>query len=345
MMEADKHEQELLVKALDEWQTSGLITDEQAQRLKASIASRKSERQQLAQYFFIVAVICALLAFGALFINEKLLARLQKIFLLRNLTISVVSAILSAVCYWQARKQRIKVDPGTYELYLIPGTIAALVSLVYLCKDIGNGASYSLFLGLSTLLLISLSIGFRSRLIWMGFLAAAMGWYGAFSSALSHDNLFLGMNYPVRFTMFGLVVLTLSFLVKSVARLSKNFKITYQAGLIIFYTGLWGVSVFGNYGHLDEWHAVRQTQVIGYGILFGVITAIGLFVGIRKNDAAARDYSILFLLLNLYTRYFEYFWDNMNKGLFFLFLAVSFGLVGYWLNKSRQSKKETVADT
>ena len=343
MIEADKHEQELLNKTLDDWQASGLLTDEKTKQLRASITSKKSERQQLAQYFFIIAVVCALLAFGALFIDEKLLAKLQRTFLLRNLTIAVGAAILSAICFWQASKQRSKIEPATYELYLIPGTITALVSLVYFCKDIGNGASYSLFLGLSTILMASLSIGFRSRLIWMGFLASAMVWYGAFSSAMSNDYLFLGMNYPVRFTVFGLIVLLFSLAVKSIPSLSKNSRVTYQVGLLIFYTGLWGVSVFGNYNHIDEWQAVRQTQVLGYGILFGVVAGIGLFLGIRRNDAATRDFSILFLLINLYTRYFEYFWDSMNKGLFFLFLAVSFGLLGYWLNKSLKDKNKLTA--
>lgn len=337
MIQADKQEQELLHKALDEWQSSGQLNAEQAAQLKATIVPKKDERQQLAQYFFIIAVSCGLLAFGALFIDEKVLARLQKIFLLQNLTISIGSAILALVCFWQAQKQKPKVEASVYELYLIPGTLSAIISLVYLCKDIGNGDSYTLFLGLAALLLLALSLIFRSRLIWIGFIAASMGWYGAFSSVHSQGNRFLGMNYPMRFTIFGLVVLGAAFLVKSIPRIAANFKLTYHAGLLIFFTGLWGVSVFGNYGDYQQWAAVRQTQVIGYAILYGIAAGAGLFIGIRNNDAAVRDYSIFFLLLNLYTRYFEYFWNSMNKGLFFLVLAVSFWLVGRWLNGRKKT--------
>jgi hypothetical protein len=331
MIKADKHEQEFLHKVLEEWQANGQLTGEQVQQLKGSIVPKKDERQQLAGYFFIIALSCGLLAFGALFIDEKLLARFQKIFLLKNLTISIGAALLSVICFWQARRQRTRTEPATYELYLIPGTLTALISLVYCCKDIGNGASYSLFLGLATLLLLALSLGFRSRIIWLCFLGAAMGWYGAFSSAFSTRNLFLGMNYPLRFTIFGVLVLGLAALVRSIPATAANFKLTYHTGLLILFTGLWGLSVFGNYGYLDQWAAVRQTQVIGYAVVFGIAAGAGLYVGIRNNDAAIRDYSIFFLLLNLYTRYFEYFWNSMNKGFFFLVLAVSFWLLGRWL--------------
>jgi len=46
--------------------------------------------------------------------------------------------------------------------------------------------------------------------------------------------------------------------------------------------------------------------------------------------------ALLFLLLNLYTRYFEYFWDVTNKGIFFTILALSFWLIGKKLEQYRR---------
>jgi len=37
---------------------------------------------------------------------------------------------------------------------------------------------------------------------------------------------------------------------------------------------------------------------------------------------------LVFFLVNIYTRYFEYFWDRTNKGIFFAILALSFWFVG-----------------
>ena len=41
-----------------------------------------------------------------------------------------------------------------------------------------------------------------------------------------------------------------------------------------------------------------------------------------------RGYGAVFLAINVYTRFFENFWDAMNKGLFFLILGGSLWLLG-----------------
>ncbi len=334
-MQADKDEEKLLRQALEEWQASGIISPEQRDAMQGSIVPRSTERQQLAQYFFIIAISSALLAFGALFIDEKLLEQLRRTFLLSNLTISFAAAALAAVGFWHAAHRRRFISPTTYEVYMLPGALCSLVSLVYLCKELGNGEGYTLFTGLVAIVFLALGLAFRSRILWVGFLAAIMGWFGAFSTVFSRGNLFLGMNYPLRFTVFGIAVMGLAAAQKGVPRIRAMHVLTYHVGLLIFFTGLWGVSVFGNFGSLDAWRTVRQAQMLPYAIISGLITAGGLFLGVRRGDAALRDYSILFLLLNLYTRYFEYFWDSLNKGLFFLVLAVSFGLLARWLSRSK----------
>ncbi len=337
----DKGEQEIILKALDEWTATGAISAEQSSALRATVVIKKSERQQLAHYFFIIAIACSLLAFGALFLDEKLLEKLQRTFLLQNITIGAGALLLSALCFWQAYKRQPRVSNTTYEIYLIPGALTALIALIYFCKDFGNGASYSIFLGLSTLLFFGLSYGFRSTVLWIVFLLSAMGWYGTFSTAFSHDYLFLGMNYPVRYAAFGALMLGLSYLQKSMRRLAPMQPLTWHAGLLILLTGIWGVSIFGNYAHLDEWQAVRQTKVLGFAIVSAAITGATLWFGIKSDNRAARDYGILFFLLNLYTRYFEYFWDTINKGLSFLILAISFGVLGWWLSRRKEAEQGT----
>ena len=41
-----------------------------------------------------------------------------------------------------------------------------------------------------------------------------------------------------------------------------------------------------------------------------------------------RLFGISFLAINLYTRYFEFFWDGLHKVVFFLVLAASLALIG-----------------
>lgn len=336
-MQADKEDERLLNQAIDEWLAGSIVTPDQAAAMRAGIKP-KTERQQLAQYFFIIAVSSALLAFGALFINQKLLEQLRKTFLLSNYTICLAAALLAAISFWFTRNKRRHISATMYEVYLLPGALSTLIAIVYICKEIGNGAGYTLFTGICTVIFLVLSVVFRSRILWTIAIAAVMGWFGAFSTVFSRDNLFLGMNYPVRFTVFGLVIMLIARLQRHVRVLRSSRSVTYHAGLLIFFSGLWGISVFGNFGSLDAWGAVRQASMLPYALAAGLITGAGLYLGIRRKDEALRDFSILFLLLNLYTRYFEYFWDSLNKGLFFLVLAVSFGLLARWLSRNRQAE-------
>ena len=223
---------------------------------------------------------------------------------------------------------------------MVLGGLSVLTTLIYICKQITNDTDYITFLTLSFLLLPILSLLFRSKALWIGAIAAFIGWFGEFSIFHSSNNLFLGMNYPVRYTVLGLMLVVLGLLQGLVKPLSFTKRITYTSGLFLLFSGLWGVSVFGNYNTLTGWEQVRQIHVVAYAVLFGIASVISFYLGIRYKDDLARDFGVIFLLINLYTRYFEYFWDAMNKGIFFLILAITFGLVGRWLERNNRKRRK-----
>ena len=337
-MDNHAHDRNILLDAITDWQRDGLITEDTAAKLRKSVDTPEGQRQQLAQYFFVVAISSALLAFGALFIDEKLLETLRRTFLLQNGTIAVGAALLAGFWLLYVRRRKPHLSSLTYETYVTGGGLLVLVTLVYLCKEIGNGEAYSLFLGLAAIMLAVLSFVMRSRFLWGMFVLAAVGWAGAFTTVFSHNGRFLGLNYPARFTIFGVLVIGLSVVQKRFPQIADFRRMTYVTGLLIFFTGGWGMSVFGNYADWATWKAIRQTHVIVFAVLFGVLSASTLYAGIRREDDALRDYSILFLLLNLYTCYFEFFWSALSRGYSFLFLAVSFAVLGKFL---MQNKKNT----
>jgi len=338
----DKNEWKSLQNALSQWENTGKISPEKADELRKDIIYT-TDRQQIAQYFFIIALSCTLLAFGAIFIDDKLLEKIKGYFDLNNIIIASITTAIAVFWFWYVRKRKDKFTPFTYEMYMVLGGLAAITSLVYVCKVIGSGGAYTLFLFIAALLLFILSIWFQSKALWLAGILSFMGWYGAFSNLHSSNYLFLGMNYPMRFTIFGLLILILSLFQSKIKILVVNQRITYIAGLVIFFTGLWGISIFGNFNYLDEWEKVKQTHVLTYSIVFGLIDILVFYLGIRYHDELTRDFGVLFLLLNLYTRYFEYFWDTMNKGIFFLILAITFWLLGRWLEKKKRQNKQLLS--
>lgn len=338
-MELDKNEWKSVNKAIKGWEEEGTISKEEGSRLRKTVHLKRTDNQQIAQYFFLTALSCILLAFGAIFIDDKILERFKVYFALSNIVIATLAAGVSVLWFWYVRKKQPELSRTAYEIYLVVGALTSLIALTYICKETGFGGKYSGFLFAAAVLLFTLSLLFRSRFLWIAGILGFMGFYGAITALYSVQDRFLGMNYPIRFTLFGLLVIGVSYLQAKVKSIEDTSRITFIAGMIIFFTGMWGVSVFGNYSDMNAWAQVRQVQVITYGILFAIAAGISFYLGIKYRDDVARDFGIFFLLVNLYSRYFEFFWDNMNKGVFFLVLAISFYGVGRWLEKYKGKKR------
>ncbi|RYD55183.1 MAG: hypothetical protein EOP56_16690 [Sphingobacteriales bacterium] len=338
-MDVDKNEWRLLMRALDEWTSQGKLDSVKAAELRQSINLRRTDSQQIAQYFFIVAISCTILAFGAIFIDDKILEKLKSYFSLSNMVIALGCAALGTVWFWYLRRTKHNFGSFSYEVYMVMGALLLLSSLVYICKDAGFGAERNGFLAIATIMLFGLSVFFHSRVLWLAGIAALVGWFGAFTTWQSSNNLFLGMNYPTRFAVLSLLILGATHYINRYKKLEYVQRLTYISALLLFMMSMWMMSIFGNYGYLDEWAKVRQTQVLAYSFVFGVITGYIFYLGVKHRDDNTRDLAVLFLLLNLYSRYFEYFWDSTNKGIFFLILAVSFWVVGRWIEKRKRFRR------
>jgi hypothetical protein len=338
-MELDKNEWKAVNKAITEWEQQGTISKEEGSRLRKTANLKRTDNQQIAQYFFLTALSCILLAFGAIFIDDKILERFKVYFSLSNIVIALLAAGVSVLWFWYVKKKQTKLSKTAYEIYMVVGGLTSLIALTYICKETGFGGKYSGFLFAASVLLFTLSLLFKSRFLWIAGILSVMGFYGAITAFYSTHDRFLGMNYPIRFTLFGLIVIGASYLQEKIKALEDTSRITFIAGMIIFFTGMWGVSVFGNYNDMNAWSQVRQVQVIAYGIVFAFAAGVSFYLGIKYKDDIARDFGIFFLLVNLYSRYFEFFWDNMNKGVFFLILAISFYGVGRWLEKYKGKRK------
>jgi len=150
------------------------------------------------------------------------------------------------------------------------------------------------------------------------------------------------MNYAVRYTVLGLLLLGAALVQDRIPRIAFTQRITYLIAMFLFFTALWCVSIFGNYNTIIGWQQVRQVHVLAYAIIFGIAAALSFYLGIRYKEDIAKDFGIIFLLINLYTRYFEYFWDSMNKGIFFLVLAITFGFLGWWLERKRHAPEAKI---
>ena len=126
----------------------------------------------------------------------------------------------------------------------------------------------------------------------------------------------------------------------------RDERVTAVAGLIVLGFGIW---------HEHEWEGDAEHRWVGFGhlfVIFGLLyvnvcawflslfpgglgwvlafTALGLaqlIAGAALRDPRFVGFGVVFLSIDLYTRFFENFWDALSKGVFF-FLAGLLAVVG-----------------
>lgn len=330
-MKYNKKQGNFLSNTISEWETTGTITKETAESLRNSYSIRTFDYKKLAEYSFWIAIICAIISVAALIADDLLIDLIESLFSSSNMGLSLTFAALSALIYYMGLKRRQKRPEKIFsnEVIIFAGVLFTAASIAYFGKAIDTGSGhFSILFLLSTVIYSCLALWFPSQLVWFFALLSLGSWFGTETGYMSGwGAYFLGMNYPLRFILFGSVLVGISFLFKN-SRLYAFHKSTYTMGLLYLFISLWILSIFGNYGDMDTWYDVKQIELFHWGLLFALVAIAAIYYGLKYDDYTSRSFGITFLFINLYTKYFEYFWDTTHKALFFFILAASFWFIG-----------------
>lgn len=328
----DKQEAEFLNKTISHWETDNLIDRDTAGKLKSSYEVKGFDWRRLAQYSFWVALACGIVAIASLIIDDVVIRWLEKLYETPDIIISLVSAILAALLFFEGHKRKSRYPERVFsnEAIIFFGILFTASSIAFLGKTFDNGKGhFSILFLLSVLVYAALAYKFRSGLIWAFALVSLGSWFGTETGYQTDwTYYFLGMNYPLRFVLFGIALVIFSFLMLRFSKLNIFRELTYVIGLLYLFVSLWLLSIFGNFGSLEDWMRVKQTELFYWGIISVLVSLAFTLYGLRKKDYIAREFGISFLLINLYSRYFEYLWDITDKTIFFGIMALSFWLIG-----------------
>jgi hypothetical protein len=332
-MKLKKKEAEFLNNTINHWQEKGLVDHEQAERLKSSYQTASFDWQGLAFYSFIIAAGCFIITMVALLADKWIISIFERIADSKDHIKFNFFVALSFLFYWLGVKKRNQKpeDIIKYGILFLLGSLSTATATVYLglmldLKELGH---FPLIFLAGTFTFIILALYLSSRQVWTFGILAFTIWFGTETYYLTQGNpFFLGMNYPFRFVVFGILLVLGSHAFKKTQRLAPFYQPTYFTSLLILFTSSWLLSIFGNYGTWEEWYQASQVSIINWTIPAVVVSLGGIYYGLNYNNKLARDFGIVFLFLNLYTRYIEYGWPNMNKAIFFGVMALSFWFIG-----------------
>jgi len=327
----NKTQGKFLHSIINQWVENQTIPPETGELLRQGFSIRPFDWKKLAKYSFWVSLICFVIAAGSLLADKVLLEWLEAFFTLSDALRSFGLAVLSALVFYfglsrrRAKPKRVFSNEAIFFL----GVLLCAGSIVFLGMAIDTGSGhFSLLFLLATLVYGILGLTLSSKLIWVFAILSLGSWFGMETGYISGwGAYYLGMNFPLRFVLFGAVLTALSFGFGKLRQLKGFQKPTYVLGLLYLFIALWLLSIFGNHGD-DRWLNIRQIELLHWGLLFALAAIAAIFYGLKYDDSTSRAFGITFLFINLYTKYFEFFWDNLHKAIFFMVMAASFWLLG-----------------
>lgn len=330
-MNVSKKEAAIIRRALDHWGQTGQIPPAHVAALSQSLRVIPFDWRLLARLAFLVAIICIVTAIGAAFADDVIRKFIDMIFDMPHPVKMVLLAILSAGILAFGYRQRLRFPHRVYstEAIMFLGVLSIAGAVYQLGRTFDTGSGhFSVLLLLSFVIYAALGLALRSNLIWIFALASIGGWFGAETGYMSGwGSYYLGMNYPLRFVLFGGVLTAAALGIQNVKLFEHCRRSTLAVGLLYLFIALWILSIWGI---RDSWYHRSQAELFFLSLLFGAVACAAIVHGLKTGDAITRGFGIVFLFINLYTKFFEHLWDSMYKAVFFAVLAVSFWVIGHY---------------
>jgi hypothetical protein len=332
-MQVSKKEGRIISGAIQNWLEAGTITEEESQKLERSFQVTSFDWKRIAKYSFWLSISCIAISVSSVLADEWLIALFRKLFSAPDWIKCIAFAICSGFLYFFGVRRKNKFPEKIYsnESIFFLAIVATAISIGFLGKAIDTGSGhFSLLLLLAAIVYGLLGLWFPSKLVWLFSLLSLGSWFGAETGyASGWGAYYLGMNYPLRFVLFGITLIFCgSYLFSHWESRNDFLRQTRAVGLLYLFIALWIMSIFGNYGDPETWQRAKQIELFHWSIIFGAASIISILHGVKYDDAMTRGFGLTFLFINLYTRFFEYFWDGTHKAIFFALLALSFWYLG-----------------
>lgn len=348
-MKLSKKNAVVVRKALSGWVDEGTLSAEQQQHLLQNMQVQPFDWRRLARYAFLAALASIVISIVSLFTDSWLLQQLSELFRFDAPVRMAIAAVLAVLVYIWALRRRLRYPDKRYsnEAILFIAILLTACALWQLGVWLDNGSGrVSVLLMLAAVLYGVIGWFSRSGLVWWFALLSLGNAFGAETGYLSGWGAYwLGMSYPIRFIAFGTVLIAAALLLKPPLAQRGLERVSLAMGLLYLFIALWILSIFGNYGDLDSWYSVHQIELLHWSLLFGIVAAAAIWLGLKNDDGMLRGFGLTFLGINLYTRFFEFFWDSMPKAIFFIVLGISLWALGHYAENiwrlGRQSQDAT----
>ncbi len=183
-----------------------------------------------------------------------------------------------------------------------------------LAIDFSTGSrDWPSLVGMQTLLLVAMAYGLNNRLVLTHATVTAFVWFGGETGYVSGWGMYwLGMNYPLRFVAAGVVSLAIAWVHAEFGGRFQPFSRVYgHFGALVLNLSLWFLALFGDFDE-SRFRMGTDRERLVFTAVWAAVSLASIFTGARFGVGLLRSYGLIFLIINVYTFYFQFIaghWD------------------------------------
>ncbi len=287
-----------VIAELRRLEATGVLTRPQATRIAEHYPTAGWDVVSLIRVFTILGAISA--GAGAVILASEHVNALR----LLEFGLAIVAVLLVA----GARLVRARDMHRTAAAMEMGAGFAVQGFTTVLSIDLSTGSkNWPALVGIQTVILVGMAYALGNRLVLAHATATAFVWFGGETGYVSGwGTYWLGMSYPMRFTIAGVVSLAIAWgHAQAGGRYQPFARVYAHFGLLTLHIALWILSLFGNYQDYSvAWN--NPGERLAYTALWAAVSSGSIFAGARYGIGILRSYGLVFLIINVYTFYFQY---------------------------------------
>jgi hypothetical protein len=243
---------------------------------------------------------------------------------------------------WLGRRRGLPTAGAALELLGAMGLQGLVVALAVHHSTDSNG--WPTLVAMLTMFGAVLAYALSNRLVLVLAGAEAFFWFGA---ALGYEwgGWWLGMSSPGRFLVAGLVFLGVAwFHARAVRPPWQGFARVYaHLGLLDVHLALWFLAVFGWYDE-RQWDGTEVQRLL-FTLVWALVSLGCVWAASKVGLRMLRSYGLTFLLVNVYTFYFQFVAWQSGRVWYLHLLVLGGALVGggIWLERMLRKKEPEAA--
>ncbi|KAI0882082.1 uncharacterized protein GGS22DRAFT_54345 [Annulohypoxylon maeteangense] len=327
---------QVVQSALQQWSKVKLINPDLIPDLLTTIQIIEDDQgfpwQKFAKYAFRLAILSLIIGIFSIIFDE-VLPKLIRAFLDLSIALRLVitAGVAIMVHTWGYQRSLIKPE----ELYLNE-SIHCLGAFIFALGAIQLGSYLEcddedenrdrlnwIILGLSsTYNLVAVMV--VSNFI----LSCGMVFLGLWVGCLRQ---YLGSRYPIRFALLGVAIICAAYPMRLFQCTAELWSATRTWGLLYLFNSLWILSLIDSFLEyfIDNSYKKQESgQVLSWFLTFLSAAGLSLGHGLQFRDSTTHGFGLVYLSINLCTKFFELFWDAWYKSVFFIVLALSLAVLG-----------------